>query len=98
VSDRGRGRPFAARRGRLLPGEGPLSRVPPVVAFAVVAALFAAGVLLGGVAGTVLLGLLAVGVAVLLATTWPRLSTPERLGRVLVLAVLVAVTIATALR
>ncbi len=98
MSDRGRARPFATRRGRLLPGEGPLSRVPPVVAFAVVVAVFAAGVIVGGVLGAVLLGLLAAGVAVLLGTTWPRLTTPERLGRALVLVVLVAVAIGTALR
>lgn len=96
MSDRGRGQPFAARRGRLLPGEGPLARVPAVAAFAVVVVVFAAGVVLGGLLGAALLGVLAVGVAVLLATTWHRLVPAERLGRVLVLAVLVAVAVGTA--
>jgi hypothetical protein len=48
--------------------------------------------------GALLLALLAVGVAVLLATTWARLSPPERLARALVLAVLVAVAVGVALR
>jgi hypothetical protein len=80
----------------LVPGSGPLARVPPVVAFGAVVVVFAVGVLVGGVVGTVLLALLAAGVAVLLATTWPRLTPPERAGRVLVLAVLAAVTVAVA--
>ena len=41
---------------------------------------------------------LAGGVAVLLATTWSRMSPPERLARSLILAVLVLVTIGVALR
>lgn len=88
-----RGRTRAGRRAAMVPGDGPLARVPAVVAFAVVTAVFAAGVLIGGLVGTVLLGLLAAGVAVLLAVTWPRLSPAERVGRLLVLGVLVAVAI-----
>jgi predicted neutral ceramidase superfamily lipid hydrolase len=85
-------------RRPLLPGSGPLAGVPPVLAFLVVAAVFVVAVVVGGVIGAVLLALLAVGVAVLLATTWRRLSPPERLARSLALAVLVAVTIGVALR
>jgi Ca2+/H+ antiporter len=69
-----------------------------VLAFLAVAAVFAVAVVVGGPLGALLLALLAVGVAVLLATTWARLSPPERLARGLVLAVLVAVAIGVALR
>ena len=91
-----------SRRSRLsggaamVPGEGPLARVPPVVAFAVVVVVFAAGVIVGGIVGTVLLALLTAGVVALLATTWPHLTGGERAGRILVLAVLAAVTVAVA--
>jgi len=95
----------SGRRGRrgdlrrpLLPGRGPFAGKSPVLAFLAVVVLFAAGTLIGGMVGAVLLGLLALGVAVLLATTWPRLSPPERFARALVLVVLVGVTLAVALR
>ncbi|MGH3875932.1 MAG: DUF6703 family protein [Actinophytocola sp.] len=80
-------------RAQLLAGDGPLARVPPLVAFLAVAAIFAVGVLVGGGTGALLLGLLAAGVAVLLAATWPVLAPGQRVGRVLVLFVLVAVAI-----
>ncbi|MGH3859346.1 MAG: DUF6703 family protein [Actinokineospora sp.] len=67
--------------------------MPPLLAFLVVIGLFIAGVLVKGVLGAALLGLLAVGVAVLLAATWQALSPVHRLGRVLVLGVLVAVAL-----
>jgi hypothetical protein len=82
----------------MVPGDGPLARVPPVAVFAVVVVVFAAGVILGGLPGAVLLGLLALGVAVLLATTWPRLIPAERASRVLVLAVLVAIVVGLVVR
>jgi hypothetical protein len=85
-------------RRPLLPGSGPLARVSPVLAFFLVVVVFAVAVIIGGLIGALLLALLAVGVAVLLATTWARLSPPERLARVLVLAALVAVTVGVALR
>ncbi|MEJ2866655.1 hypothetical protein WCD74_02690 [Actinomycetospora sp. OC33-EN08] len=85
-------------RRPLLPGTGPLAGVSPVLVFLVVAVLFAVGVIVGGTGGALLLGLLAAGVAALLATTWGRLSPPERLARTVVLVVLVAVTIGVALR
>ncbi|MGH3762880.1 DUF6703 family protein [Actinophytocola sp.] len=80
-------------RAPLLSGNGPLARVPPLAVFLVVAAVFAIGVIVGGETGALLLGLLAAGVAVLLAATWQVLAPVERAGRVLVLVVLVAVTI-----
>jgi hypothetical protein len=85
-------------RRPLLPGSGPLTGVPPLVVFLVVAAVFAVGVVVGGLLGAALLGLLVVGVAVLLATTWAQRTPPERLARVVVLVVLAAVAIGVALR
>ena len=90
--------PFAGRRGRIVPGEGPLARVPPVAVFVVVVAVFAAAVIVGGVVGAFLLGLLALGVAGLLAATWPRLSPGGRAVRVFVLVVLVAIAVGLVLR
>jgi len=80
-------------KARLLPGNGPLAKVTPLVAFLVVIAVFAAGVLLGGATGALLLGVLAAGVGVLLVVTWTTLSPSQRVLRVLVLAVLVAIAI-----
>jgi hypothetical protein len=80
-------------RAPLLAGNGPLAKVRPLVVFVVVIGLFAAGVLISGVLGAALLGLLAVGVAVLLATTWRALTPTDRVMRVVVLAVLVAVAV-----
>ncbi len=77
----------------LIPGAGPLSRVPAPAAFLLVLAVFVAGVWLRGPAGALLLGLLALGVAALLATTWPLLGRGARVLRLLVLAVLVLITV-----
>ena len=74
----------------------PLARVPLVAAFVAVAAVFTIGVLLGGAAGAVLLGVLAVFVALLLAASWPGLRPPERALRLFVLLVLIAVAISVA--
>lgn len=74
----------------------PLRKVTPLAVFLAVAAVFTAGVLIGGVAGAVLLGVLAVGVGLLLAATWPRLGPAERAVRVVVLLVLVAVAVSVA--
>jgi|1186.fasta_scaffold26727_3 hypothetical protein len=84
-------------RAQLLSGNGPLARVTPLVAFLVVAAVFALGIVIGGGTGAALLGLLAVGVAVLLAATWQVLETGQRVGRVLVLLILVAVALSVLL-
>ncbi|SHF41914.1 hypothetical protein [Streptoalloteichus hindustanus] len=80
-------------RAPLLPGDGPLSRVPPVVAFLVVFGLFALGVWLRGAVGAALLGLLTLLVVVLLVATWSRLRPVERVGRIVVIAVLAAVAV-----
>ena len=76
-----------------MPGQGPLARVPPVVVFLVVAAVFATGVLVGGVVGACLLSLLALLVTALLVVAWPRLTSAERALRLVVLLVMVAIAI-----
>jgi hypothetical protein len=83
-----------ASRERLLPGSGPLSKVPPVAAFALVLGLFLVAVLVRGVLGGILLCLLAAGIATLLATTWRVLTPPARVGRVLILGALITVGVA----
>lgn len=82
---------MARNRTPLLPGRGPLAGVPPLVAFLLVAGLFVAGVLVRGVLGAALLGLLAAGVGVLLAATWPVLTPSQRAVRALVLAIVVGI-------
>ncbi|ROP37813.1 MULTISPECIES: DUF6703 family protein [Saccharothrix] len=77
----------------LIPGAGPLSRVPAPAAFLLVLALFLAGVWVRGTVGALLLGLLALGVATLLATTWALLTPSARVLRLLVLGVLVLITV-----
>jgi predicted neutral ceramidase superfamily lipid hydrolase len=84
-------------KAQLLSGHGPLARIPPVAVFLVVAIVFAVGILIGGSTGALLLGLLAVGVAVLLAATWQVMAPGQRAGRVLVLAIVVAVAISVLL-
>lgn len=84
-------------KAQLIAGDGPLSRVRPLAAFVVVAAVFVVGVLVGGVPGALLLGLLAAGMAVLLAATWEALAPGQRAGRVLILLVLVAVAVSVVL-
>lgn len=82
-----------ANKAPMLPGRGPLAGVPPLVAFLLVIGLFIAGVVVQGVVGAGLLLALAAGVAVLLAATWGVLGPAERLGRVAVLGVVVAIAI-----
>lgn len=84
-------------KAKLIEGDGPLSRVPPFAVFLLVAAVFVVGILIGGAVGALLLGVLAAGVAVLLAVTWQALSSSERAGRVFILAVLVAVAVSVLL-
>jgi hypothetical protein len=84
-------------RAQLLSGDGPLARVPPIVAFLVVVGVFVTAVLVRGLLGAALLGLLAVAVGILLAATWSVLAPPARVGRVVVLAVLVAVAVSLVL-
>ena len=80
-------------REPLLAGDGPLAKVPPVAAFALVIGLFLIAVLVRGVLGAVLLGLLAVGVGALLVTTWRALAPPARAGRLIILGALVAIAV-----
>ncbi|GLW93649.1 hypothetical protein Aglo03_44650 [Actinokineospora globicatena] len=80
-------------RAPLLAGRGPLAKVPPAAAFLVVVGLFVTAVLVRGTVGALLLGVLAVGVGVLLAGTWRVLAPAQRVGRVLVLGLLVAVAV-----
>lgn len=84
-------------KAKLIEGDGPLSRMSPFVAFLLVAAVFVVAILVGGGLGALLLGLLAAGIAVLLAVTWQALSPSERAGRVFILAVLVAVAVSVLL-
>ncbi|KAA2266187.1 hypothetical protein F0L68_02745 [Solihabitans fulvus] len=70
-----------------------LSRVPPVAAFLVVAALFGVGVWQRGPLGAALLGVLALLVLMLLTATWKVLGTLDRVFRVVVFAVLVLIAL-----
>ena len=80
-------------RTPLLPGRGPLSRVPALVVFFVVLGLFGTGVAVGGPGGAALLGVLVLLVLCLLAVTWSTLTSGERVMRVVVLLVLLAVAV-----
>lgn len=81
-------------RQQLIAGDGPLAKVPPVAAFALVIGLFLVALLVRGVIGGILLCLLAAGVAALLAGTWRALTPPARAGRLLILGSLIAIAIA----
>lgn len=78
-------------RAQLVAGNGPLAKVPPVVAFVVVLAVFGVAVWLRGVVGAVLLGALALGVVGMLAVTWQVLKPADRVLRVVVVGILVVV-------
>src|SRR6266700_3468678 len=80
-------------RAPLLAGNGPLAKVPPVVAFGVVVVVFGVAVWLRGVAGAALFGVLGLGLLALLAATWQVLRPADRVLRVIVVAILVAVAI-----
>ncbi|APU22973.1 hypothetical protein UA75_24975 [Actinoalloteichus sp. GBA129-24] len=80
------------RRTRLTPGEGPLSRVPPPLAFLVVIALFLLGAWLGGWIGVTLLSALILLVLGLLLVTWRTLTPGERALRVITLLMLIVIT------
>jgi hypothetical protein len=75
-------------RAPLVAGNGPLAKVPPLAAFALVLVMFGLAVWLRGVVGAVLLGVLGVGVLTLLAVTWQALRPAERELRVVVVLVL----------
>jgi hypothetical protein len=80
-------------RAPLVAGSGPLAKVPPVAAFAVVIVVFGLAVWVRGAAGAALLGLLGLGVLALLATTWQALRPADRVLRVIVIAILAVVAI-----
>jgi hypothetical protein len=80
-------------RAPLVAGRGPLARVPPLVAFIGVLAVFGVAVWLRGVPGAVLLGLLGLGVLGLLAVTWQALKPADRVLRVFVVIILAGVAI-----
>jgi len=80
-------------RQQLIAGDGPLAKVPPVAAFALVIGLFLLAVLVRGVLGGVLLCVLAAAVGAMLAATWRALTPPARTGRVLILGALIAIAI-----
>lgn len=84
-------------RAKLVAGDGPLSRVPPLAVFLTVAALFTVGVVVRGVPGALVLGALAAGVSVMLAVTWRVLAPGERIGRLLVLGLLIIVAVSVVL-
>lgn len=84
-------------KAKLISGDGPLSRVPPVAVFAVVVVVFAAGVLVRGVPGAVLLGVLAAGIALMLAATWAALAPGQRVARALILVLLIIIAVSLVL-
>jgi hypothetical protein len=85
--------PRRSGRAPLLSGNGPLARVPPVVAFLVVLVVFALGVWIRGTIGAALLAVLCIGVLILLAGTWRVLRPVDRAMRVLVVAILAMVAL-----
>jgi hypothetical protein len=88
-----------SRRGRrdlkapLLPGAGPLARVPAAAVFGLVLALFVVGVVVRGPVGAGLLGALALVVLGLLGATWRVLSTADRALRIVVFVIVVVVLV-----
>ena len=70
-----------------------LSRLPRLVPFLILLALLIAGVLISGRIGFVLIGLAAIFVAWVLYLSWPRLSGSERIMRLAVLLLAVAMAV-----
>jgi hypothetical protein len=70
-----------------------LATLPPWLPFLAMLVLILVGSWVGGAVGTVLIGLAALVVAWLLYLSWPRLTPPERMMRLAVLALVVAVAI-----
>jgi hypothetical protein len=89
----GRGRGRRDLRAPLLPGNGPLARVPAAAVFGLVLVLFVVGVIVRGPVGAGLLAALALVVLGLLGATWRVLSPADRALRIVVLVILVAVTV-----
>jgi hypothetical protein len=80
-------------RAPMVAGDGPLAKVPPLVAFLGVLVVFAVAIWLRGVAGAVLLGVLGLGLLGLLAVTWQALRPADRVLRVVVVIILVGVAV-----
>ena len=89
----GRGRGRRDLKAPLLPGRGPLARVPAAAVFGRVLVLFVVGVVVRGPAGAGLLGALALLVLGLLGATWRVLSASDRALRIVVLVILLAVMV-----
>ena len=70
-----------------------LTRLPRLVPFLIMVALLVGGMLIGGPAGFVLMALAAVFVAWVLYLSWPALSSSERIMRLAVLLVAVALAV-----
>ena len=70
-----------------------LSRVPRLVPFLILLALLVGGVIIGGPAGFVLMSLAAAFVAWVLYLSWPRLTGSERIMRLAVLLLAVAMAV-----
>jgi hypothetical protein len=84
-------------KAKLIAGDGPLSRVPPLAVFLLVTAVFVVGVVVRGMPGAVLLGALAAGIAIMLAATWQALAPGQRIGRGLVLILLIIIAVSVVL-
>jgi len=78
-----------------LPALTVLSRLPRVVPFLAILALTLAGVLIPGW-GWVLVALVVLVLTWILLLAWPRLTTAERLMRLAVVVIMVAVTVTQA--
>jgi hypothetical protein len=70
-----------------------LSHLPRAVPFLVLLALFSVGALIGGSVGFVLMGLAAVFVGWILYLSWPRLSASERIMRLAVFLLAIALSV-----
>ena len=70
-----------------------LSRLPRLVPFLILIALLVGGMLIGGPTGFVLMAVAAVFVAWVLYLSWPALSSSERIMRLAVLLIAVALAV-----
>ena len=70
-----------------------MSALPRPVPFLLVLGLLVVGLLVGGVIGGICTGVVALFVAWLAYLSWPRLTGPEKLGRLAVLLLAVALCV-----
>lgn len=73
-----------------------LTALPGPVPFVVLLAVLVVGILVGGAVGVVCTAAVVVFVGWLMYLSWPRLTSPEKLGRLAVLAVAVALFVVQA--